>query len=209
MSRRRSNSSASRPWHLWPCCAALRKTWQRVDAEHYLERLHEHSSEGEAEAQLQTIIEWEHYAEIFTYQEEAEISPQETDAEREDLAAEAASGTREQCGCLGVRSRGDGQAGEQTGRPCYDTDAAFLKPGLGRDTALLLYDLASPGCAFPLIFWLMVRIAQMHGSLAEAALSPACRRDSDALLSQVPLAPGCRARAGARHSFPRKETTTW
>lgn len=41
---------------------------QRMDKERYLERLREHFSEGEAEAQLQTLIEWGRYAEIFTYQ---------------------------------------------------------------------------------------------------------------------------------------------
>nr|BBH92077.1 ABC transporter ATP-binding protein [Thermogemmatispora argillosa] len=69
---------------------------QRVDAKRYLERLREHFSEGEAEAQLQTIIEWGRYAEVFTYQEEAGIFGLEADTEREDLAAEAAGGPQEQ-----------------------------------------------------------------------------------------------------------------
>ncbi|MBX5458465.1 MAG: AAA-associated domain-containing protein [Thermogemmatispora sp.] len=66
----------------------------RVDEERYLERLREHFSEGEAEAQLQTIIDWGRYAEIFTYQEEAGVFALETDEETAEQPTEAAGETR-------------------------------------------------------------------------------------------------------------------
>nr|WP_189361145.1 AAA-associated domain-containing protein [Thermogemmatispora tikiterensis] len=67
----------------------------RVDEERYLERLREHFSEGEAEAQLQTIIDLGRYAEIFTYQEEAGVFALETNEEAAEQPTEAAGGIRE------------------------------------------------------------------------------------------------------------------
>jgi NitT/TauT family transport system ATP-binding protein len=59
----------------------------RVEEERYLERLREHFSEEEAEAQLQTIVEWGRYAEIFSYLEEEGVFVREAEEEQGESAA--------------------------------------------------------------------------------------------------------------------------
>lgn len=56
-----------------------------VEEEHYLEQLKQHFSDDEARAQLETVIDWGRYAELFSYVEDRGIFRLEDPETREEV----------------------------------------------------------------------------------------------------------------------------